>query len=218
MGCLLAQGLPAPAHWWKPQSWNRLGKLLPAWILPHLELYRPALLAFDQQIRAQTIELEKAAPAALPTGMGALSSVVISREICNWQRFNNRRQVSSYTGLCPGEHSSGSKRALGSVTKHGNRRLRAALVRTGMAHGAFSAPISPGAKPARRPGKRSPSDRGATQEGHRGRGSSARRGPLEASYRTLHTYDPRIQVKAKGGILRSSHKHKPFGTWRVFAA
>ena len=127
-GLLISHGLPAPAHWWKPQSWNRLGKLLPAWILPHLELYRPALLAFDQQIRALTLELEKAAPAALPTGMGALSSVVISREICNWQRFKNRRQVSSYTGLCPGEYSSGTKRVPGSVTKHGNRRLRAALV------------------------------------------------------------------------------------------
>ena len=32
-------------------------------------------LAFDQQIRALTIELEKAAPAALPTGMGALNPV-----------------------------------------------------------------------------------------------------------------------------------------------
>ena len=127
-GLLISHGLPAPGHWWKPQSWNRLGKLLPAWILPHLELYRPALLAFDQQIRALTIELEKAAPAALPTGMGALSSVVISREICNWQRFKNRRQVSSYTGLCPGEYSSGTKRVPGSVTKHGNRRLRAVLV------------------------------------------------------------------------------------------
>jgi transposase len=72
--------------------------------------------------------VEKAAPAALPMGMGALSSVVISREICNWQRFKNRRQVSSYTGLCPGEHSSGTKRVPGSVTKHGNRRLRALLV------------------------------------------------------------------------------------------
>ena len=112
-GLLISHGLPAPAHWWKPQSWNRLGKLLPAWIRPHLELYRPALLAFDQQVRALTIELEKAAPAALPTGMGALSSVVISREICNWQRFKNRRQVSSYTGLCPGEYSSGTKRVHG---------------------------------------------------------------------------------------------------------
>ena len=127
-GLLISHGLPAPAHWWKPQSWSRLGKLLPAWILPHLELYRPALLAFDQQVRTLTIELEKATPAALPTGLGALSSVVISREICNWQRFKNRRQVSSYTGLCPGEYSSGTKRVPGSVTKHGNRRLRAVLV------------------------------------------------------------------------------------------
>jgi hypothetical protein len=66
--------------------------------------YRPALLALDQQVGALTIELEKAAPAALPKGMGAMSSVVISREICDWQRFKNRRQLSSYTGLCPGEY------------------------------------------------------------------------------------------------------------------
>ena len=62
-------------------------------MLPHLELYRPTLLALDRQVLTLTIELEKAAPAALPTGMGALSSEVISREICNWQRFKNRRQA-----------------------------------------------------------------------------------------------------------------------------
>ena len=101
-------------------------------MLPHLEVCRPVLLALDQQIRALTVELEKAAPAALPKGMGALSTVVICREICNRQRFNNRRQVSSYTGLCPGEYSSGSKRVTGSVTKHGNGRLWAVLAETGM--------------------------------------------------------------------------------------
>ena len=125
---LISHGLPAPARWWRAQSWSRLGKLLPLWILSHLELYQPVLFALDQQIRALTIELEKAAPAALPKGMGALSSVVISREICDWQRFKNRRQISSYTGLCPGEYSSGTKRVTGSITKHGNGRLRAALV------------------------------------------------------------------------------------------
>jgi len=52
----------------------------------------------------------------------------MTREICSWGRFANRRAISSYTGLCPGEHSSGSKRVPGSVTKHGNPRLRAALV------------------------------------------------------------------------------------------
>ena len=33
-----------------------------------------------------------------------------------------------FTGLCPGEYSSGGKRVQGHVTKHGNPRLRAALV------------------------------------------------------------------------------------------
>ena len=55
-------------------------------------------------------------------------TVVMTREICSWERFRNRRAISSYTGLCPSEHSSGTKRVPGSVTKHGNPRLRAALV------------------------------------------------------------------------------------------
>jgi transposase len=73
-------------------------------------------------------QLEAAAPGELPAGLGKLTSVVLTREVCDWKRFTNRRQVSSYTGLCPGEHSSGNKRVQGSVTKHGNPRRRAALV------------------------------------------------------------------------------------------
>jgi hypothetical protein len=63
---LVSHELLAPARWWRRQSWNRLGKLLPAWILAHLELYRPVLLALDQQIHALTIELEKAARRRCP--------------------------------------------------------------------------------------------------------------------------------------------------------
>ncbi|PYL91391.1 MAG: hypothetical protein DMF14_07090 [Verrucomicrobia bacterium] len=48
--------------------------------------------------------------------------------IGNWHRFSNRRRVGSYTGLCPGEDSSGNTRIQRCVTKHGNPRLRAALV------------------------------------------------------------------------------------------
>src|SRR4249919_399407 len=57
-----------------------------------------------------------------------MTSVVIDREIGDWHRFNNRRQIASYTGLCPGEYSSGNTRLQSCVTKHGNPRLRAALV------------------------------------------------------------------------------------------
>lgn len=127
-GLLVTHGLPAPACWWKAQTWARLGKLLPEWVAPLLETYRPVLLALDAQIAALSAQLEAAAPAGLPRGFGKLTTVVTTREVCDWSRFANRRQVSSYTGLCPGEYSSGGKRVLGSVTRHGNPRLRAALV------------------------------------------------------------------------------------------
>jgi transposase len=125
---LVGHGLPSPAHWWKNQTWSRLSKLLPSWICLRLEVHRPALLTLEQQISALSTELEAAAPADVPAGVGKLTTVVMTREICSWERFRNRRAISSYTGLCPGEHSSGTKRIPGSVTKRGNPRLRAALV------------------------------------------------------------------------------------------
>jgi transposase len=125
---LINHALPAPAHWWKEQTWSRLAKHLPAWITLRLGVARPALLSLQQQIDALTSELEAAAPANIPRGLGKLTTVVLTREICDWHRFNNRRAISSYTGLCPGERSSGSKRVPGSVTKRGNPRVRAALV------------------------------------------------------------------------------------------
>jgi len=125
---LVNHGLPAPAHWWKNQTWSRLAKHLPEWLCLRLEVHRPALLTLPQQIDALSAELEATAPANVPAGVGKLTTVIMTREICSWGRFANRRAISSYTGLCPGEHSSGSKRVPGSVTKHGNPRLRAALV------------------------------------------------------------------------------------------
>ena len=125
---LINHALPAPAHWWKEQTWSRLSRHLPAWITTRLQMARPALLSLQEQINALTSELEAAASSSLPRGVGKLTSVMLTREICDWHRFNNRRAISSYTGLCPGERSSGSKRVPGSVTKRGNPRVRAALV------------------------------------------------------------------------------------------
>ena len=66
--------------------------------------------------------------AARPKGLGGLSYEVIQREIGDWQRFANRRQVGSYTGLCGGISSSGASHRLLPITKHGNVRLRTALI------------------------------------------------------------------------------------------
>jgi transposase len=125
---LIGHTLPAPAHWWKEQTFSRLGRHLPAWMVTRLQMARPALLSLEEQINALTNELEASSPFSLPRGVGTLTSVMLTREICDWHRFNNRRAISSYTGLCPGERSSGTKRIPGSVTKRGNPRVRAALV------------------------------------------------------------------------------------------
>ena len=118
-GLLVTHGQPAPARWWRDRGWKVLGTLLPAWLIERLEVFRPVLATLDTQIAALTVALEKAASPDLPGGVGKLTQVVISREVCDWSRFQNRRQVSSYTGLCPGEYSSGGKRVPGAVTKHG---------------------------------------------------------------------------------------------------
>jgi transposase len=89
---------------------------------------QPVLCALQEKITALTLQLQSAATLNQPRGLGAMTSVIIDREIGDWHRFNNRRQIASYTGLCPGEYSSGNTRLQSCVTKHGNPRLRAALV------------------------------------------------------------------------------------------
>ena len=89
---------------------------------------QPILLALQEKIAVLTLQLQNAAAPNQPRGLGKMTSVVIDREIGDWHRFNNRRQIASYTGLCPGEYSSGNTRLQSCVTKHGNPRLRAALV------------------------------------------------------------------------------------------
>jgi len=89
---------------------------------------QPILVALQQKIAALTVQLQSAASPEQPRGLGKMTSVIIDREIGDWNRFSNRRQIASYTGLCPGEYSSGNTRLQSCVTKHGNPRLRAALV------------------------------------------------------------------------------------------
>ena len=67
---LINHALPAPAHWWKEQTWTRLGQHLPAWITTRLQMARPVLLSLQEQINALTSELEASAPSILPRGSG----------------------------------------------------------------------------------------------------------------------------------------------------
>jgi transposase len=123
---MVNHGLEPVHNWWKPRTFAALDA--PQWMKELLANSQPILVALQQKIAALTVQLQNAASPDQPRGLGKMTSVIIDREIGDWNRFSNRRQIASYTGLCPGEYSSGNTRLQSCVTKHGNPRLRAALV------------------------------------------------------------------------------------------
>ena len=125
---LLTQGFRESNAWWTSKRWESLRGKLVLWLAERLEVFRRVLAALTAELDAATAALEAVAPAARPKGLGGLTYEVVEREVGNWDRFTNRRQVASYTGLCGGISASGQTRRLLSITKHGNPRLRTALV------------------------------------------------------------------------------------------
>lgn len=53
--------------------------------------------------------------------------MVLATESVEWRRFAHPRQLASYLGLVPREHSSGEREWRGSITKAGNRHGRPVL-------------------------------------------------------------------------------------------
>jgi transposase len=125
---LLTQGYREKKGWWEQPRWARLALRLPGWLAARLEVFRRVLATLTGELAAATTALEQAAPAVRPKGLGGLTYAVVEREIGDWNRFANRRQVGSYTGLCGGVSGSGPTTHLLPITKHGNVRLRTALI------------------------------------------------------------------------------------------
>jgi len=117
-----------PTHWWGARNWKKLA-LLDPWVLGVLEKLRDLILALEAQVDELLGQLKaRLKGQAIPKGLGELTLVSVDNEVCDWRRFHNRKQIGSYTGCCPGEHSSGGKRRLGSIDRMGNGRVRALLV------------------------------------------------------------------------------------------
>jgi transposase len=115
-------------EWWKESRWRIYTETCPAFLMELLAPLRRLIEAIETELSQREKELHAPFPVPLPTGLGQLTAHLLEREIGDWNRFHNRRQVASYTGMCPREHSSGQKRAQGHISKHGNRRLRPLLV------------------------------------------------------------------------------------------
>jgi len=124
-GLALQYGFRLKGDWFGPRLWPQLA--LPAWLKDLLEPLRQIALFLSQTLKEQTRSLEAQSTGPRPCGMGPLSHQILEREAGDWTRFKNRRQVSSFLGLCPSEHSSGASQQKGRITKAGNGRMRRVL-------------------------------------------------------------------------------------------
>ena len=61
-------------------------------------------------------------------GIDVLAAVTVLAELGDLTRFDSPRQLMSFLGLVPSEHSSGSRRRQGAITRTGNSHVRRVLV------------------------------------------------------------------------------------------
>jgi transposase len=61
-------------------------------------------------------------------GLDLVAATTVVAELGDLRRFAHPRELMGYLGLVPSEHTSGSKRRLGAITKTGNTHVRRVLV------------------------------------------------------------------------------------------
>jgi transposase len=126
---LLQREMAVRGRWWRGRTWQMITQAMPSWVVRQLEIWKELLEQLEKRISQEERQL-RATAAAEPVlfGEGELSHVLLQRELMDVRRFKNARQLGNYFGLCPSENTTGERRRLGPITKHGNPRLRRVMV------------------------------------------------------------------------------------------
>jgi transposase len=132
----LNQGMQRKARLWSEAGQQALRALpLQAWAARRRQDLLGLLLSLDEQIapldRAVQQAAEQNAEARLlmqQPGVGPITALAFVLTIGDVSRFPRGKQVASYLGLIPREHSSAGRQKLGAITKQGNRMTRMLLV------------------------------------------------------------------------------------------
>lgn len=125
-----------------PQSPERLRREIPAhldalpgWarrcisdLLEHAGSIEDRLAEYDRAIMEIAREDERSKRLMLLRGIGPTTASALLASIGAGHDFRNGRQVAAWLGLTPGQHSSGGKARLGSITKAGDAYPRSLLV------------------------------------------------------------------------------------------
>jgi transposase len=82
----------------------------------------------DEAVKAEAQRDKMALLLQTQPGVGPITALAYVLTIGDVRRFPRGKQVASYLGLIPREHSSGGRQHLGAISKQGNRMLRMLLV------------------------------------------------------------------------------------------
>jgi transposase len=100
-------------------------------LLGMLDQLDASLKQFDEAVNDQASRNESAVRLMTHPGVGPVTSLAFVLIVGPIARFERSKQLTSYLGLNPTEHSSGGKQKLGSISKQGNPMLRGLLVEAG---------------------------------------------------------------------------------------
>ncbi len=109
---------------------------------PWASYRRQELLRMFDELQGSVTKLDEAVEQAAQSqplavrlmthpGVGPITSLAFVLIIGPIERFERSKQVVSYLGLNPREHSSGGRQRLGSISKQGNPMMRSLLVEAG---------------------------------------------------------------------------------------
>ena len=94
-------------------------------LLDHLE---PSIAEMDRAVLEEAKRREDTVRLMTHPGIGPVNALAFVLTIGPVTRFRRSKQIASYLGLNPSEHSSGGKRRLGAISKQGNTMVRWLLV------------------------------------------------------------------------------------------
>jgi transposase len=108
---------------------------LPGWcntvvgdMLSHLSGLDARIAEYDKHLSQIAQHNENARQLMKLAGVGPTTASASVASVGKGHDFKNSRQFSAWLGLTPGQHSSGGKARLGSITKAGDSYLRTLLV------------------------------------------------------------------------------------------
>ena len=127
-GLLLSQGIFQMHRWWTEPVWKELQERLSPELRAALEDDRALIVEYEKRLKVAEKKLAASAPKELPKGFGRLTFALLLRELCNYQRFQNRRNVGGFTGLGGAVSSSGPYHLDLSINKAGSPYLRTLLI------------------------------------------------------------------------------------------